>query len=61
MGWESQKRLGVCDVEESLSFLSGGGLAPWVAGPVFCFNVPDGVDSDVVVDGDVVVSCGDDD
>ena len=34
---------------------------PWVAGPVFCCNVPDGVDSDVVVDGNVVAPCGDDD
>jgi hypothetical protein len=31
---------------------------PWVAGLVFCCNVPDGVDSDVVLDG--VGSCGDD-
>jgi len=32
-----------------LSFLSGG-----------CFSAPDGVDSDVVVDGNVVASWGDD-
>lgn len=31
---------------------------PCVAGPASCFNVPDGVDSDVVVDGNAVGFCG---
>jgi len=48
---------GVCCVDESL-FLSGGCFEPCVAGPVSCFNVPDGVDSDVVVDGSAVEFCG---
>src|SRR5207253_4411718 len=42
-------------------FLSGDCFAPCVAGPVSCFNVPDGVDSDVVVDGSAVEFCGADD
>ena len=51
---------GYFGVAELLTFLSGGCFAPWAAGPVFCFNAPDGVDSDVVVDGNVVASWGDD-
>jgi hypothetical protein len=57
---EYQGVFGVCCVAESLS-LSVGCFPPvlCVAGPGSCFRVPDGVVSDGIVDGNVVVSRGD--